>query len=305
MKASKNPAASVKARLLALAHAQRADFQQVLMRYALERLLYRLEQSPYQDRFVLKGAMLFHIWLDQQDLRVTKDLDLLSFGHNSPEKLKEVFAEIGQLEPIEADGLRFDVDKLEATKIKEGQKYEGVRLNMPAYLEKTRIAVQIDVGFGDVITPKPNRQSFPVVLDGSPSPILLTYPKETVVAEKFQAMVSLGIQNTRMKDFYDIYLLSESMSFEGALLCQALLATFTRRETPLPETRPLAFTPKFTEEALKVQQWNAFSRRMKQSLELTHLIIKLEAFLMPPSKALAHKEIFQANWHPGKGWSNT
>lgn len=118
MTTGKNPAASVKARLLNLAHAQKADFQQLLMRYALERLLYRLEQSPYQERFVLKGAMLFHIWLDQQDLRVTKDLDLLSFGYNSPEKLKEVFAEICRLEPSEADGIRFDVDKLEAIKIK-------------------------------------------------------------------------------------------------------------------------------------------------------------------------------------------
>lgn len=174
MTTGKNPAASVKARLLKLAHVQKADFQQLLMRYALERLLYRLEQSPYQERFVLKGAMLFYIWLDQQDLRVTKDLDLLSFGHNSPEKIKAVFSEICRLEPAEPDGIRFDVDKLEAAKIKEGQKYEGVRLSLPAYLEKTRIAVQIDVGFGDAITPEPSRQSFPVVLEGSQSPILLT-----------------------------------------------------------------------------------------------------------------------------------
>lgn len=277
MTSGKNLAASVKARLLKLAHAQKADFQQLLMRYALERLLYRLEQSPYQDRFVLKGAMLFHIWLDQQDLRVTKDLDLLSFGHNGPGKLKAIFAEICRLEPPEADGLRFDVDKLNAIKIKEGQKYEGVRLSLPAYLEKTRIAVQIDVGFGDAITPEPSRQSFPVVLEGSQSPVLLTYPKETVVAEKFQAMVSLGIQNTRMKDFYDVYLLSETMSFDGELLYQALLATFARRKTPLPETRPLAFTPEFTEEGLKVQQWNAFSRRLKQQLELNQICGKLLA----------------------------
>lgn len=302
MTAGKNPAASVKARLLNLAHAQKADFQQLLMRYALERLLYRMEQSPYQERFVLKGAMLFHIWLDQQDLRVTKDLDLLSFGHNSPEKLKEVFAEICRLEPAEADGIRFEVEELEAVKIKEGQKYEGVRLSLPAYLEKTRIAVQIDVGFGDAITPEPSRQSFPVVLDGSQAPVLLTYPKETVVAEKFQAMVSLGIQNIRMKDFYDVYLLSETMSFEGELLCQALLATFARRETPIPETQPMAFTPEFAEEGLKIQQWNAFSRRLKQQFELAKIMTKLDAFLMPPSRAAAHKEIFRANWHPGKGW---
>lgn len=140
------------------------------------------------------------------------------------------------------------------------------------------------------------------MLDGSPSPVLLTYPKETVVAEKFQAMVSLGIQNTRMKDFYDIYLLSETMSFDGELLCQALVATFARRETPLPETRPLAFTPEFTEEGLKVQQWKAFSRRLKQQLELPQIMTRLEAFLIQPSKAAAQKDIFQANWHPGKGW---
>lgn len=302
MKASKNPAASVKARLLTLAHAQKTDFQQLLMRYALERLLYRLEQSPYRGRFVLKGAMLFHIWLDHQDLRITKDLDLLSFGPNGPEKLKEAFMDICRLEPAQADGLRFDVEKLEAAKIKEGQKYEGVRLSLPAYLEKTRIPLQIDVGFGDVITPNPSRQSFPVVLEGSPSPVLLTYPRETVVAEKFQAMVSLGIQNTRMKDFWDIYRLSETMPFDGEILCQALLATFARRETPLPESTPLAFTPAFIEEGLKIQQWKAFSRRLKQPLELTQIITRLEAFLMPPSKAIAQKRIFQAHWQPDKGW---
>lgn len=302
MKAGKNPAASVKAKLLNLAHAQKADFQQLLMRYALERLLYRLEQSPHQERFVLKGAMLFHIWLDQQDLRVTKDLDLLSFGANGPEKLKEIFSEICQLELSEPDGLHFDVDNLEAAKIKEGQKYEGVRLSLPAYLEKTRIALQIDVGFGDAITPEPSRQSFPVVLEGLPSPILLTYPKETVVAEKFQAMVSLGIQNTRMKDFWDIYILSETMPFAGELLCKALLATFARRETPLPEIQPLAFTPEFSAEGVKIQQWKAFSKRLKQQLELTQIITKLDTFLMPPSKASARKEIFQALWLPDKGW---
>ncbi|MBT9548150.1 MAG: nucleotidyl transferase AbiEii/AbiGii toxin family protein [Candidatus Sericytochromatia bacterium] len=302
MKAGKNPAASVKARLLNLAHAQKADFQQLLMRYAIERLLYRLEQSPYKDRFVLKGAMLFHIWLDQQDLRVTKDLDLLSFGPNGPEKLKGVFAEICRLELSEPDGLIFDVDKLQAAKIKEGQKYGGARLSLPAYLEKTRIALQIDVGFGDAITPEPRRQSFPVVLDGSPSPVLLTYPKETVVAEKFQAIVSLGIQNTRMKDFYDLYLLSELLEFQGELLCQALKATFGRRETSLPEISPLAFTTTFTEETLKLQQWNAFSRRLKQSLAMTHVVERLENFIMPPSKAVAAGGSMKAIWLPEKGW---
>lgn len=162
--------------------------------------------------------------------------------------------------------------------------------------------MQIDVGFGDAITPEPSMEAFPVVLDGSPSPVLLTYPKETVVAEKFQAMVSLGIQNTRMKDFWDIYLLSETMPFDGKLLCQALQATFSRRDTPLPENPPLAFTPEFSEEGLKIQQWKAFSRRQKQHLELTQIMTQLKVFLMPPSKAAAHKEILQANWHPGKGW---
>lgn len=302
MKAGKNQAASVKARLLNLAHAQKADFQQLLMRYALERMLYRLEHSQYHERFVLKGAMLFHIWLGPQDLRITKDLDLLSFGHNTPEKLKEVFTQICQLEQDEDDGIRFDVDKLVAAKIKEGQKYEGVRMNLPAYLEKTQITLQIDIGYGDVITPEPSRQAFPVVLEGFQSPILLTYPKETVVAEKFQAIISLGIQNTRMKDFYDIYLLAETMNFEGNLLCEALRATFARRECPLPETLPLAFTPEFTGEGLKVMQWKAFSRRIKQPLGLMQIVTKLEAFLMPPSKAAAKKANFPVHWHPGKGW---
>lgn len=302
MKSGKNTAASIKDRLLNLAHAQSVDFQQLLMRYALERLLYRIEQSSYKEIFVLKGAMLFHIWLDQQDLRVTKDIDLLSFGSNSPENLKQIFTEICTLRLKEPDGIVFDTEKLQAKKIKEGQKYEGIRLSLPAYLEKTRIALQVDVGFGDAITPRPIKQSFPVVLEGSPSPLLLTYPKETVVAEKFQAIVSLGIQNTRMKDFYDIFLLAKTTSFDGELLCQALEATFSRRETLLPTVPPLAFTVEFTAEALKIRQWQAFSKRLKQPFHLLQVMTLLESFLMPPSHAVTEKESLKSKWHPEQGW---
>ncbi|MGE3724520.1 MAG: nucleotidyl transferase AbiEii/AbiGii toxin family protein [Candidatus Sericytochromatia bacterium] len=264
--------------------------------------LYRIQLSIYKEHFVLKGAMLFHLWLGQQELRVTRDVDLLSFGSDQPDLLKKIFIEICQTETDEPDGLNFDLDNLHVERIKEGQKYQGVRVTFTALLEKTRIPLQIDIGFGDVVTPAAEKQLFPVVLDGFSSPELWVYPKETVLAEKFQAIVSLGIQNTRMKDFFDLYLLSETMSFDGELVSKAVQSTFNKRETALPVDLPLAFTAAFSEEMLKIQQWNAFIRRIKQKIELSEVIERLISFLMPVSQYVAEDKSFKMVWQPNQGW---
>lgn len=298
-----NTAASVKQRLLNRARAQKEDFNLLLTKYALERVLYRISQSPHRDLFVLKGALLFELWTEQTH-RPTRDADFLSKGENSLERFRKIFEEICALK-VEDDGLRFDAASVKVERIKEDQEYEGIRATFLGYLENARLPVQIDVGFGDAITPAPIQTSFPTLLD-SPAPTLLAYPRETVVAEKFEALVKLGMANTRMKDFHDLRTLSNLFPFEGPVLSEAIWRTFERRRTPLPtEAFPIALTPEFYNDATKQNQWNAFVSKNKLYIEpvtLPAVIASIQAFVMPvlPSSAAENGPILQ--WKPGGPW---
>ncbi|WP_299429016.1 nucleotidyl transferase AbiEii/AbiGii toxin family protein [uncultured Meiothermus sp.] len=273
----RNLAASVRARLLNLAKAQGEEFHRVTVRFALERLLYRLGISPHRERFVLKGAVL--LLALGQTLRPTKDLDLLGFGSDDAEELTAVFGEIMTLEG--EDGIRFDPDSLRATAIREDLEYGGVRLQFLAHLDTARIPVQVDIGFGDAVTPAPVDQTVPTLL-GLPAPLVRAYPLETVVAEKFEAMVKLGLLNTRMKDFHDLWSIAGQFSFEAAVLQRALAQTFERRRTDLPQQTPTAFSAEFAQDAARQQVWSAFlGRAGLQTVGLEEVINGLEGFLEP------------------------
>ena len=224
-----NIAHSVHERLLSLAKARNEEFQNFLMRYALERLLYRLSLTPHRDHFVLKGAMLFAIWSDEPH-RPTQDLHLLGFGNSSISELENIFRDICEVMADE-DGLLFQSSAVKGRAIREDNIYDGVRINLTATLGKAVIPLQIDVGFGDAPVPAPKLIEYPATLD-LPAAKLRAYQRETVIAEKFNAMVELGLRNTRLKDFYDLWALASSCDFEGEALAKAISATFARRKTP-------------------------------------------------------------------------
>ena len=298
----RNMAASVRQRLLNLARERHEDFQFVLIRFSLERLLYRLSRSKHRDAFALKGAMLFQLWSDQPH-RPTRDLDLLGHGEISIARFEELFREIVSL-PVEDDGLTFALDSVQGSVIKEDQEYEGLRITLACRLEQARIPVQIDIGFGDVITPAAAEISYPALLD-LPSPSLLAYSRETVVAEKFQAMVMLGIANSRMKDFYDIWILCRRFEFDGSVLRNAIRATFDRRRTSLPNEMPMALTPEFYESRDKQAQWKAFLRKSRLETPLVSLrdvVLVLREFLMPPTQAAGDETGWRVVWPPSGPW---
>lgn len=297
-----NMAASVRQRLLTMAKQQQEAFDLVLMRFGLERLLYRLSQSPHQSRFVLKGAMLFQIWSGQVH-RPTRDVDFLGQGSPSPADFKQLFADICNQE-VEDDGLEFQADTIQADRMKEDEEYEGLRLKLVARLESARILIQIDIGFGDAVIPPPHEITYPTLLD-FPAPKLKAYPRETVIAEKLQAMVMLGIANSRMKDFFDVWTLARQFDFAGPVLCAAIRATFDRRKTALPSVAPLALTSEFGQDDQKMTQWNAFVRKGKldaDGLSLDEIADFLRRFLMPPTIALASGTEFEQRWTPGGPW---
>jgi len=247
----------VKARLQNVAGKRGEDFNLLLLRYGIERLLFRLSQSPYANRFLLKGAMLFVIW-DEKTHRPTRDLDLLGFGPSDKAELTKVFQEVMAMS-VEDDGIVFDPKSVQADEIREDNVYGGVRIRLMGKLGTAEIPVQIDVGAGDAITPAPETTIFPTLLD-FPAPHVRMYPAYTVVAEKFEAMVKLGIANTRMKDFHDVWFLAHRFEFDGPTLRKAIEATFARRQTNLPQS-PEALSETFANDPTKQAQWAAFLRR--------------------------------------------
>ncbi len=300
----RNSAASVRQRLLNIARKQQEELQFVLSQYARERLLFRLSQSPHRDQFVLKGAMLFQLWSGQPH-RSTRDLDLLGQGEPSLQRFERMLQEVCQ-QAVEDDGLAFRAETVRAEQIKEDDEYQGLRLRLEARLGNARIPVQIDIGFGDAVTPAPEEITFPAILD-FPAPTIRAYPRETVVAEKFQAMVMLGIANSRMKDFYDLWTLARQFEFRGQELCAAIGATFERRRTPLPIEQPLALTTEFSEDATKRTQWQAFVRKGKLAgvgIPLAEVTVALAGFLLPPTNALVRRVNFNATWSPPGPWKN-
>jgi len=293
--------ASVRARLLNLAHARGEEFEYVLTRYANERLLYRLSKSRYHDRFVLKGAMLFELWSGVPH-RATRDIDLLGIGDSTISHLVDVFRAICRTE-VEPDGIAFVADSIEGSTIREDEEYEGVRLRIPAGLAGARIQVQVDIGFGDAIVLRASREIYPVMLD-QPAPVLKVYPRESVVAEKLEAMVSLGIANSRMKDFYDLRVLSQTLPFDGSALRDAIRATFTRRRTSIPTEPFTALTRTFFDDAAKVRQWRAFISKFtsREKATLRDVVGSISMFAMPPLRAAAAAVPFPYVWSPDDGW---
>ena len=232
----KNTAASIRARLLPLAQSKGEDYQRVLGRYAIERFLYRLGRSPYREKFALKGATLFTLWTGQTH-RPTKDLDLL--GRGSSSAIEEVEPTIRAICEIQdEDGIVFDSESVEGTRIKEEDEYDGVRIKLLADLAGARIPMQIDIGFGDAVYPEPELVSFPVLLPME-APLIRAYPRESAIAEKFHAMVVLDIRNSRMKDFYDVWFMASTWTFDMASLRSAIFTSFERRGSPIPETDSL------------------------------------------------------------------
>ena len=298
----RNTAASVRQRLLNRARERGDDFQLLLTRYCIERLLYRLSRSEYAGRFILKGAMLFFAW-NRDAYRPTRDLDLLGRGDSSPSHMARVFRAVCVTE-VEDDGLVFDPDTVRAGEIREEQEYGGVRVELVVRLGQARLELLVDIGFGDALVPRPRNVDFPSIL-GFPQARMPAYRPETVIAEKFQAMVALGIANSRMKDFYDLWTFAKDFEFTGKPLCQALKATFARRKTPLPTSTPLALSDEFHQDATKQNQWRAFLR--KNSLDarqqgLREVVGLLNAFLMPPTLAVVEGKPFGMVWPNGGPW---
>jgi predicted nucleotidyltransferase component of viral defense system len=295
-KPPRNIAASVRQRLTNLSRERNEEFQFVLTRYGLERLLYRLSISPYAAQFILKGAALFQLWTGQPH-RSTRDLDLLGSGAPSPERLQTIFSEVCSLN-VDDDGLVFSPTTIQAEQIKEDAEYQGIRLRIECRLENARLALQIDIGFGDAVTPEPLSTTYPTLLE-FPAPQLRAYPRETVVAEKFQAMVALGIANSRMKDFYDVWTLARQFEFDGTLLRSAIRATFERRQTPIPTAPPLALTADFASDQSKATQWKAFLKKGKlveTPPPFTDVVRLLQDFLMPPTIAIPEPPSWPYSW---------
>lgn len=294
---------SVFQRLLNHSRTRGEDFNLLLFRYGIERLLYRLSVSPHADRFILKGASLFLVWKGQ-NYRVTRDADLLAFGPADTDHLTIIFKELCQTASDNADGIEFMPDTIRAVPIREEQAYEGIRVTLLAMLHQARIPIQIDIGFGDAVTPEPERIEFPTLLD-NPPPQLFAYPRYTMVAEKFEAMVRLGMANSRMKEFYDVWLLSRLFEFDGWTLCDAIRNTFRRRSTPLPDRLPMVFTDEFRKDAQKQTQWRAFVRKSKPEDvpgEFDHVVGGIAAFLTPVIDAARGDDHFELSWAEGGLW---
>lgn len=300
----RNLAASVRQRLFNIAKERHEDFGLVLTRYGLERFLYRLAQSQHRDQFILKGALLFELWT-HRPYRPTRDLDLEGQGENSVARIKRLFTEIIS-QTVADDGLVFDPESLRVARIKEEQEYEGLRVNLVARLERARIPLQVDIGFGDVIVPPPKEIQYPAMLN-FPSARLRAYPREAVVAEKLEALVKLGMTNTRMKDFYDLWKLSQVFDFDGTLLTEAIKSTFKRRRTEVPGRLPLALTDEFSRDSQKARQWQGFLE--KSGLEQDHRTLQAVAadlvkFLAAPLEAVRTSDSFTLMWPKAGPWHN-
>lgn len=297
-----NMSASVRQRLLNIARESGDPYQLVLTRYALERLLYRIGRSGHAGEFVLKGALLFSVWADAPR-RSTKDLDLLGSGEPSPERVREVFREICATE-VKDDGLSFDASSVKAEDIREDQVYGGIRVGVLARLGKIRIPLQVDVGFGDAVVPEAGELEYPGLLD-FPRARVRAYPPEAVVAEKLHAMVVLGMVNSRMKDFYDLWALARVFSFDMRQLAGAVRATFERRGTALPAGLPVALTSRFAGDRTKAEQWGAFLHRSDLAPAppaLGDTISSISRFVGPVIEFLDSPKPRNASWFPGGPW---
>ena len=270
---SRNLAASIRARLKQHADATKQDFNLTLTHYGLERLLYRLSISAHAPNFLLKGALLFSLWYDLPH-RPTRDADLLGFGPDDIDTAVATFREICQI-TVE-DAIAFDPASVKGTVIRKEAGYGGVRIELQAKLDGARIALQVDIGFGDAVTPAPESISYPVLLNDLAAPELRAYPKYTVVAEKFHAVCLLGLTNTRMKDYFDLWVLLDDNTLDATQTRRAIEATFERRKMAMPSAVPSGLSAAFAEDAAKLTQWNAFLKKNQLDvIALTDVVTRL------------------------------
>lgn len=297
----KNVAASVRARLLNRARETQQDFNLVLTRYAIERLLYRISVSKHAPQFLLKGALLFDLWFDIPH-RPTRDADFLGFGSAELPHIEGVFKEICSLD--DSDGVTFHPDTVNAAEIRKEANYAGVRVTLLGVIDGARCRIQVDIGFGDAVTPGPENVDYPVMLPDFAAPKLRVYPRYTVVAEKFEALSALGITNTRMKDYFDLWILARHTDFDGDLLRQAIQATFACRKTALTATIPFGLTDAFAHDERKRTQWQAFLKKNRLGELALHEVVEvLVGFMQPVIEAASANATFPAHWLPGGSWS--
>lgn len=293
--------ASVRQRLLNQSRAQDRPFQELLQYFAMERFLYRLAKSPFSDRFVLKGALLLTAWRAPLS-RPTMDIDLAGRTGNELDHIAELVRTVCDV-AVEPDGIEFNRASIEVSRIKEDADYEGVRVRFHATLAKARIPMQIDIGFGDVIVPAPTEVEYPTLLE-FPAPVLLAYPKETVIAEKLEALTKLGLLNSRMKDYYDLALLSRMYSFAGEQLIEAIIATFGHRGTRI-QAEPIGLTAAFYTDSARAIQWRAFVRRSRfteEPSDLERLVAEVHRFASPILSAAMGEATFKSRWQAGGPW---
>jgi predicted nucleotidyltransferase component of viral defense system len=292
--------ASVRQRLLNQARSQGRPFQELLQYFAMERFLYRLAKSPFADQFILKGALLLTAWRAPV-ARPTMDIDLAGKTNSELEHIRSLVGEVREF-ATEPDGIDFVAGSIEVQRIKEDAAYEGVRVRFNATLARARIPMQIDIGFGDVIVPGPIEIEYPAMME-FPPPVLMAYPKETVVAEKLEALTTLGLLNSRIKDYYDIALLARLYPFEGDLLTTAIRSTFRHRGTTIDAT-PVALTEAFSADPARAVQWRAFVRRSRFDSEsgLAEIVAGVRRFASAPLTATARENSFDLEWRPGGPW---
>jgi hypothetical protein len=297
----KNTAASVHQRLLQKARESSRPFNEILQHFAIERFIYRLSRTPQADRFILKGALMFSVW-GGQITRLTMDIDLLGRIDNSIEVIVAAMKDACGIE-TKADALSFQPETITASRITEDAEYEGLRVRVRGNLGRARFLLQIDIGFGDVIVPGPIKVTYPTLLN-FPAPKLKGYTKESTIAEKFQAMVKLGILNSRMKDFYDVWLLSRMFTFTGETLAEAIEKTFKNRGTPIP-IAPQVFDPSFLQDADKQIQWRAFIKKakLKDTAEaFEEVIAMIRVFLEPVINSISDRQKFIRTWSSPGPW---
>jgi predicted nucleotidyltransferase component of viral defense system len=297
----KNISASVRQRLLNRARKTGRPFNELLQYFAMERFLYRLSKSSYADNFILKGALMLAVW-EAPLSRATMDIDLLGRIDNSVEAMIEFTRAICR-QKVNLDGISFDENSITGERITEDADYEGVRVRFRGSLGTAQVTMQLDIGFGDLVVPKPELIYYPTILDLE-APQLLGYSIESTIAEKFEAMVKLGVLNSRMKDFFDIWLLLRQFDFRGPRLARAIAKTFSLRGTEIT-MEPIALTTPFSKDPTKAAQWRGFIRKNRLKnvpQEFDEVVLTIAAFLGPIAKSLAAGEPFNANWSAPGPW---
>jgi predicted nucleotidyltransferase component of viral defense system len=295
----KDISASVRAKLSNVAKAENKSFDSILLLYMQERLLYRISISEYKDNFVLKGGLLMYL-LSAFTSRQTKDVDFLARHiSNDLDCISDVFKSISDMDLANIDGIKLDKNTVTVERIKEDADYEGVRVKVTATLCNARKVLQLDIGFGDIVIPKPLLMDCPVILDINLSPTIFTYSVESVIAEKFQAMIALSAYNSRMKDFYDIYFLMGKSDFEGRKLQEAIFETLEHRATHI-ESGPIIFTEEFHQDVARNRMWKAFLNKIgANDLAFSDVMVKITTFLEPIYDAILIEKEFFGYWNHG------